>query len=262
MQLLRNTAFALFLGALAAAPLAGTAYAQSSESARDVVSESRPVEAGIVRVNVMGPVDLKLRAGATPSLTLRGERRVLQEIATDREGTTLKIQPRSSFNTKSNIVAELTLPKLEAVRLMGSGDAEISGFSGEQFKLDMMGSGDVRADVQYQELNAGLKGSGDLKLTAGNSERVELSIFGSGGITASGKAKAMTAKIMGTGGINARQLVADSTTVSIFGTGDAQVFAGSTVAVSSRGTGDVLVYGKPTQRAVSISGTGNVKFQP
>lgn len=259
-QLMKKTGLYFALCALAVG-FAGmqTALAQSGESA--VVSEARSVDGDITAVSVQGPIDLKLKQGATPALTLRAERRVLPDVTTAREGNTLRIFARGRFSTRQAVVAELTLPALQAVQMLGSGNADIAGFSGASLKLGMMGSGDVRCDAQYQVLRAELHGSGDLKFNNAGGERVELSVFGSGNIVGMGKAKLLTAKIMGSGSIDAKQLQTETTTISIFGTGDAHVNAANSVAVSSRGTGDVVVYGKPAQRAVSISGTGSVRWQ-
>jgi hypothetical protein len=263
-QMLKKTGLYVVAAVVLAGPGVSVVIAQTADSGTvsDTGSETRTVEAGIARVSVQGPIDLKLKQGTTPSLTLRGERRILPNIATVRDGDTLRIQAKGHFTTRQPIVAEVTLPTLQAVQSMGSGNTDINDFSGDTLTLGMSGSGDLRCECRYQVLRADLRGSGGLKFHNTGGERVEINLFGSGNVDASGKVGTLLAKIMGSGNVNARQLQADTSTVSIFGTGDAQVYATNAVAVSSRGTGNVVVYGKPAQRAVSISGTGSVRWEP
>jgi hypothetical protein len=262
MRLSRKTNFWLAAALLATnSMMAAVAGTQITESSSAIASETRQVEASVTGVNLNGSINLKLKQGSTPALTIHAERRLLPNIATARDGDTLRIETRGGFSSSHPATVEMTLPALRQLQVMGSGDSEVSGFSGDRLKLGIFGSGNVSFSGQYQNVGANLHGSGSLKLGAGTSERIELGLFGSGNISASGKSKALNAKLAGSGDLDARQLQAETATISVFGTGDASIHATRTVAVSSRGTGDVDVYGKPAQRAVSTSGTGTVRWQ-
>src|ERR1700739_4791586 len=66
----------------------------SSAAGRAVRSDTRPVSASITSVDLAGPIDLVLRRGSTPSLKVSGEQRLLSNVDTTADGTTLHIGPK------------------------------------------------------------------------------------------------------------------------------------------------------------------------
>lgn len=227
-----------------------------------VATETRPVNANVTVIRLSGPIDLKLRQGATPSMNVRAEQRLLSKIVTAQNGNTLQIDTHGAIiNRHRPMVVELVLPSLQELRVLGSGDATVSGFSGTTLQLALNGSGDVSFDGQYQHVAASISGSGDLTFNGGNSDEVELSLLGSGDVTARGTAKTLTAKLAGSGDMHAGSLQADSVHLSLLGSGDANVFARSAASVAIRGSGDAAVAGNPSQRSVSKSGSGDVRWE-
>lgn len=233
-----------------------------SAAERAMTTESRNLGASIVNIDMNGPVDLKLVQGATPSMTLRAEQLLLQKITTEQDGTTLHIDVKGfSIHTRQPLQIEVTMAALQQLTMRGSGNADVKGFSGEQLKLSMRGSGDAVVVGQYQRINASILGSGDLQLNGGNSDIVELSLTGSGEMTVSGRSKALAATIMGSGNIDASALPSDSVRLDLFGSGDANLNATQSISLNLRGSGDIHVDGKPAQRNVSRTGSGDVSFE-
>ncbi|HYD82026.1 MAG TPA: head GIN domain-containing protein [Paucimonas sp.] len=254
---------AVVLVALSYNVLRAQGLEQSGETgSRAMATETRPVDAGISIIKLSGPIDLKLKQGATPSMNVRAEQRFLSKIVTTQNGNTLQIDIKGVIiNRHRPMVIELTLPALQELRVHGSGDATVSGFSGGNLQLALSGSGDMKFYGQYQRITASLSGSGDLEVDGGNSDDVELTLAGSGDVTARGTAKRMTAKLNGSGDVHARELHADSVNLSLSGSGDAEIFAKSTVSVAIRGSGEVAIAGNPAQRNVSKSGSGDVRWE-
>jgi hypothetical protein len=236
---------------------------QSGETgSRALAMETRPVDANAMIIRLSGPIDLKLRQGATPSMHVHAEQRLLSKIVTAQNGNTLQIDTHGLIvNRHRPMVVELTLPSLQELRVLGSGDATVSGFSGNAVQLALAGSGDVHFNGQYQHVTASLSGSGDLTFNGGASEEVELSLLGSGDVTARGTTKALTAKLSGSGDVHAGSLQADSVNLSLMGSGDASVFARSAASVAIRGSGDATIAGNPAQRSISKSGSGDVLWE-
>jgi hypothetical protein len=251
--------------------LVGLSYnvlrAQGLESAptmadRTVGSEARPVDGKVTIVKVAGPVDLVLKQGPAAAMTVRAERRVLSRIRTIQDGGTLQIDTKGLLvNVREPMVVELTLPSLQRLQVLGSGNGRISGFSGDALQLDLTGSGDVDFNGQYRRIAASMTGSGNLTLNGGNSDNVELSLLGSGDINASGSSKTLKASLSGSGDLDARQLAADSVDLSLLGSGDAEVAAKNAVSARIRGSGNATIAGKPAQRAVSVTGSGEVGWE-
>lgn len=229
---------------------------------RAMASETRPVDAAVTSIKLAGPVDLKLTQGSTPSMVVRAEQRYLPKIVTTQSGNALTIDTRGVIiNSHRPMVVELVLPNLAELRILGSGDAQVSGFSGNALLLQLNGSGDVKFRGKYQRVNATLAGSGDLTFDGGNADSVELALLGSGDATISGSAKSLSAKLAGSGDVHAESMPADSVTLSLMGSGDAHVHASKSINVSAVGSGDATVSGNPAQRSVSTAGSGEVRWQ-
>src|SRR5437899_9747235 len=80
-----NKPLSLGLAAVALYGILGAARAS------DPGSETRPVDARVVRVKVDGAVDLHIRQGANAALVLSGDRRFLERTVTEQRGDTLNI---------------------------------------------------------------------------------------------------------------------------------------------------------------------------
>ena len=228
---------------------------------RELASETRTVSAAVTQIDMNGAIDLTLRQGAVPSLTVRGEERLLGNIVTTQTGTTLQIGVQGMLlHKRLPLQVVLVLPAIDTVHIKGNGDSTVNGFSGEQLDLQLDGSGSVKFNGRYKEVNAQLRGSGDMEMNGGASERVEVALSGSGDLTVVGSSKQFTASLMGSGDLDAEHLAAEAASVELRGSGTSVVQASKSVEVTLRGSGDVRVLGDPGQRVVSRTGSGEVNF--
>jgi hypothetical protein len=229
---------------------------------RTLATETRQVKSDVVIVKLEGSIDLILKQGAVPAMTVKAEQRLLSNIVTAQEGNTLRISTKGLIiNSRKPMVIELTLPALQQLQVVGSGDSQVSGFSGDAMVVALQGSGDVDFSGKYKNLTGTLGGSGDLRLHGGDMEAVELNLRGSGDVSAEGRTKTLAAKLMGSGDLHSRKLLADAVTVDVMGSGDANVFAKSSAKINVMGSGDVNVAGSPVTRNISRHGAGDVNFE-
>ena len=225
----------------------------SSAAGRAVRSETRPISADI------NSIDLVLRRGAMPSMKVSGEQRLLSNVATTADGTTLHIgQKGMLFHHRQPLQVELVLPSLVRLEVHGNGDSKITGFSGDSFILELTGSGDVSFTGRYKQVQATVNGSGDLDINGGNSDSVVLEMVGSGRIAASGNTKFLRADLSGSGDIDAEHLATDKASVSLQGSGQSTVFVRDAANLTLRGSGDIHVHGNPRQRDAQKSGSGDI----
>ncbi|UOD29070.1 DUF2807 domain-containing protein [Massilia violaceinigra] len=239
----------------------GTARPSNPEG-RMLTSETRTVSSGITTINLGGPIDMTLRQGAVPSLTVRGEQRLLGNVETISEGTTLNIETKGMLlHHKQPLQVVLVLPALDTLRIRGSGDSTVNGFSGDKLELQLHGSGDVKFNGRYREIDAGLQGSGDIELNGGNSDKVDVNVVGSGSMTVVGAARTFKVAQMGSGDLDAEHLSAETVTIDLMGSGSAVVQARKSASVNLRGSGDISVHGSPNERNVSRNGSGDVSFE-
>ena len=233
----------------------------SSAAGRALAGETRKIDGDITSVELNGPIDLKLAQGAEASLKVRGEQRLLANVETIQDGSELHIGMKGMLlHPRHPLQVELVLPALESLIINSSGDAKITGFSGDKLALQLHGSGNVTFNGRYHDLSAGSHGSGHLMLNSGNSENGDLEMVGSGQITSSGSCKELTAALTGSGDLDARHLASDKVTVNLQGSGTGQVFARRSAELTLKGSGDIRVYGNPDNRNVSRSGSGDVSW--
>jgi len=224
-------------------------------------TQMRTVDASVTVINSNGPVDLVLKQGATPVMQVIAEERLLSRIKTTQQGNALNIDFQDGmFHSIHPMRIELTLPKLEQVSLHGSGDARVSGFSGDKMVLTLRGSGDMNFDGVYQHVTASTMGSGDLEMVTGNGMDADLSVLGSGSIHATGQNKALSVRVMGSGDVNTEDLHTDDLKLDVMGSGDTVVYAGKSIVINSHGSGDINVHGAPQHRDVNSTGSGDVSW--
>ncbi|GGY14495.1 head GIN domain-containing protein [Pseudoduganella dura] len=234
----------------------------STTAGRVTRTEARAIGYGITAIDLQGPIDLTLRQGSTPSLKVRGEQRLLGNVATSEENGTLHIATTGMlFHHKRPLQVEAVLPSLQSVEIRGSGDSSITGFSGERLTITVNGSGGLSFSGRYRHVKAAVHGNGDLDLKSGSSEDVNLALFGSGSINVSGTCDALTTELTGSGTIDAQHMASNTVSVAVKGSGNTDIFARGSATVAVAGSGDVTVYGNPDQRNVSRTGSGNVSFE-
>jgi hypothetical protein len=249
---------ALMALTLAATP--GAAMAQQT-------SESRAIDARVLKVKLGGVIDLRVKQGPTPSLVITGDQRYVPKVVTTQQGDTIHIDIERTrhihfgSNHKEQLRAELTLPNFNELMSQGVGSAEISGFSGEQIRLALDGAGSVTLASRYRNIDASLGGVGSMTLSAADTERIELSLRGAGRIEVNGQSKLLRARLGGVGSLEARELRADAVDLTMTGLGSATVYAKTSANLSLNGLGSATVYGKPVNRKAIASGLGSVSWE-
>lgn len=233
----------------------------TSVAGRAARTEVREVSATISNVELVGPIDLRLKQGDVPSLKVRGEQRLLGNIGTEQDGPTLRIGSKGLLlHPRRPIEVELVLPSLHELVVNGSGDSNVNGFTGEHLSVQLQGSGNLTFNGRYKNVEAGVHGSGDLNLNTGHGEKVKLEMVGSGAITSSGSCKELTAEVTGSGDLDAQHLATDKVAVTLLGSGTTNVFARQSADLTVKGTGNIRVFGNPSERNVSRSGSGGVSW--
>lgn len=249
-----SLAFALILPA-------GAVLAHSEPT----VTETRNVDARVVRVKLEGPVDLKLRQGPSASLVISGEKAALAKSSTERDGDTLTIaaEGRRGFRISRREVlkAELTLPNLREVSSESMGSTEVHGFSGDELDLKLDGAGSMKVHCDYRVVTAVLGGVGSMEIHGANHEGIDLNLRGAGVVTLRGNSRWLKASLGGLGGLDAQHFTVDTVNLDLSGLGNASVSARQNANLNLSGLGSVTVYGKPVNRSVSVNGLGKVTWK-
>jgi hypothetical protein len=227
-------------------------------------TETRNVDARVVRIKLDGVVDLKLRYGPVPTLVLTGEQRWLDKVTTVQNGDMLSIDTEGHgfrMGRHPSLLAELTLPNLREVTSESLGKTDISGFTGDELHLALDGAGAMKVACNYRVVTAVLGGLGSMNIQGVTTDGIDLSLRGAGYVTLAGHSKWLKASLGGLGGLDAQQLEVDSVDLELSGLGNARVTARQSAKLNLSGMGSVTVYGKPAERTVSVDGLGHVKWK-
>lgn len=236
--------------------------APANPEGRMVVTEKRDITRDVTNVELTGPISLTVRRGDTPSLTVRGEQRLLPNIATEQEGSSLQIGVSGlMLYHRHKIEVDLVLPALENIEVSGSGVHTVNGFSGDRIEIVKRGSGKLVFNGRFRQVVASATGSGEAEINGGNSEKVAIEMIGSGEMTVVGSCKDLRAEHSGTGELNAQHLAADNAVLEQHGSGSSSIFARQGAVLTLAGSGDAEIHGNPSNRTVNRSGAGEVNFR-
>ncbi len=150
----------------------------------------------------------------------------------------IKERPAHVAVMMGKVTVVVRAPRLEAVTLNGSGNAELRGKCSGALKLLVDGSGDI--------------------LFAGEAVAIEATINGSGKITAQGQAGAFAANINGSGKIEAKDLQAENASAIINGQGRTELTVTRSLHAMVMGAGAIVYYGNPAKVEQRVMGAGSI----
>jgi hypothetical protein len=254
---------AVLIGLGAGMLRSGGTYKKSAvhQTGRIVDIDTRPVTKAANTIELTGPIDLEVRQGTTPSLVVKGERRLLPNIYTNQEGAILQIGTKGMLlHHRQRIKVELVLPTLTSVDIRSNADTNITGFAGDRIELFLTGAGKAVFNGRYKEIQVGVHGSGSMSVNGGNANKVHVDLDGTGQMTLVGSTRELFIQQTGPGELTARDLAADKLDIEMKGPGTISAFARKEANINLSGSGEVSVHGNPDQRSVSRSGTGEVNF--
>jgi hypothetical protein len=250
----REIVFAVAMGALAAGG-AGAMWSAIDDSDNYVEHQeqfSGPTEktyelTEFDEIQALGPQDVVITYGEELSVSSKGEPLALSLFKPRVENGRLILAPEDGFDWGSSwenlrgATFYVTMPKLEAVDLAGSGDISIDRVEGERF------SGTVA-------------GEGELSIAGLEVEEADFSISGSGNIVAAGNAARARVSIGGAGEVKAAALHSTNASITIGGFGDVDLTVAEEARISINGAGDVDISG-PGRCSVTRYGIGEVTCQ-
>lgn len=206
-----------------------------------IVSQSYAL-AGFTGVEVSGPDDVTIRQGEAFSITARGRKETLDKLEIKLAGTHLTIgRKREGFRLGSrdedDLDIAITMPRLDTVRLTGSGSIDADNVDGDAVEAVLTGSGDLKiAKLGGKRAKITLSGAGDIEIAGGTIGSGEVSITGAGDVDADGLvATTLAVSIAGSGNVDAQ--ATGTADVRILGSGDAKITGGATCTTKQVGSG-------------------------
>jgi hypothetical protein len=189
-------------------------------------------------IKVNGPFNVTLVSGDAGTLTLKAEKGMLALVTTEViDGTlTIALAEGQALPDKKQVKVRVPFTAMGQIDLVGSGCIDVEKT--------------LKTDVKLT-----VDGCGTISLKAYNTN-VEAWILGPGKIVAKGSATNFTGKIIGAGSINASGLEAQNVTALISGSGDIQADCTKAIVGRINGNGSITCTGKPAQKDLKRSGSG------
>lgn len=197
---------------------------------------------GFSSIESGGPFNVHVKIDGTESLRLDIDGDVVNDVKTEVVDGVLKVGFKNNFSFHRNIKRGdiyITAKALNALGSSGSGNMDLNGvLTGQNVKVILSGSGNIRAAVK----------SGTL----------ETKISGSGGIDLKGSTGEANFRISGSGEINGKALSAETVVANISGSGGVNVIANKTVSARITGSGGVSYSGNAVIAETRYTGSGRV----
>jgi putative autotransporter adhesin-like protein len=153
--------------------------------AQDGPHEVRSRQVGqFSRIEVHGSTEVAVRPGRGDAVRVEGGTNRVNDLTTRIEGRTLVVEMADSSATidlgddPARVVAEA--PRIEAVRIDGSGRVDLDGMRGPRLGAAIYGSGEVRARGQVERLSSRIDGSGALAFASLRADQAAVDIAGKG----------------------------------------------------------------------------------
>ncbi|HEY6815720.1 MAG TPA: head GIN domain-containing protein [Croceibacterium sp.] len=218
--------------------------------------------AGFEEISVVGPHRVVVTVGPAFSVRAEGPEQTLADTTVEVDDGRLEIHPADDdrwerrcgdrdddgddtrwrwrcWDDYQPATFYVTLPRVDAVALVGGGDMRIDRVEGEAF-------------------SASLAGSGELDVATLRVDDARFSIAGSGDLVARGSARTSRVSIAGSGNLQGREVTSENASISIAGSGDVALTVQDAARVSIVGSGDVQIAG-PARCSVSRFGGGRVR---
>jgi hypothetical protein len=205
-----------------------------------VVTEERNVASDVHAVVLATSGNLKVVIGDETALTISAPEPILDHLTSDSDHGVLTLGSVGGplLNAFDSIRYTLTLPLIDALELVGSGDVDVDFAGAENVEIEIDGSGDIQA--------VGIDARG-----------VRVDISGSGDATVSGAADDGEFTIVGSGDLDASELRVGAGAAKVSGSGDLSVHAVDSLVASISGSGEIRYEGSP-RLSSDISGSGNI----
>ncbi|WP_184546027.1 head GIN domain-containing protein [Mucilaginibacter sp. FT3.2] len=197
---------------------------------------------GFTGVSCGGPFNVFIKIDGTESIKLDVDANVVNDITTEVENGILKVEFKDHWKSHRNIQRAniyITAKNLNYLGNNGSGNTTVEGvMTGQNAKVALSGSGNIKTSVKSGTLDLGISGSGSIDIN------------GSTGMA--------DVHINGSGEVNGKELKTETVEARISGSGSVNIIADKTVSARISGSGSVLYSGNATTGDTHYAGSGRV----
>jgi hypothetical protein len=177
--------------------------------------------------------------GSTPSMTVKGDRRDVEDLVLDTRSNTLNVRYRTSRIRRYTLTIDITMPTLRGVVFSGASKSEVTGFRNlSDLSVDLSGASKSYFDVQ--------------------ASRVTLDLSGASKIEFLGRGTNFISTVSGASELKAFDYPVTDARLDVSGASHAYVTANTGLNVTASGASKVRYRGNPTVQQV-VSGASKVE---
>jgi hypothetical protein len=174
-------------------------------------------------VDINGAARLEITIGSPASVVVRGGEKSVRRVEAEVRDDTLHIKSRAKEwiirNDNARLTFQITMPRLESLKLEGGNDVNVVGFAGGETNIRASGALNMNADGHLEKLTVRLSGAGHADLS---------------------------------------RLVADAATVTVDGVGSVIVNPRESLDATMNGVGAIFYTGSPSHVNTRMNGLGTI----
>lgn len=240
--------------AICFAALTGCSQAYTGPS----TTQEREIEVvSAVELDTSG--ELSVTAGDETALTVTAGENVIDRLTSEVDDEVLHLGiDGEPLAWGGDIRYELTVPTLDAISVLGSGEATVDFTGAGEPVILVKGSGSIHAEgIAADSASMTVDGSGSITVQGIDLQKLRTKIDGAGEITADGTTDEHDVEIRGSGDYYAHDLESTNARVVIRGSGTADISVSDALDATIEGSGEIHYAGNP-EITQDISGSGEV----
>lgn len=234
------------------------------------------------RIDLRGAGEINLTQGKGFQFEIIAEEPIHEILIAEIEDETLILsfeKHKKSIRTNKNIVYNITMPVIGAVRISGGGTLNCESIAGKSFALELPGGATVdigsiavvdyklrvpgsakitTKSIQAASISMEMPGSVNMSVDKLDADNLAIKMQGAGNLTVAGRVISQRIDISGVGNIKAGQLQSNIANIYNTGAGNITLSVTDDLEVVIKGLGNVKYYGNPRVKK-SVKGFGNVK---
>ncbi len=193
-------------------------------------------------ISTGGAFTVELVAGKEGTLTMTGDKNLLDKIVVEVDNNKLKVQIEKGiwFDQRGEkIKISIPFEEISKINFGGSGDIMTKNtIKTENLEINLSGSGTAKIDTEATKVIAILSGSGNLNLE--------------------GKTSDLEARLSGSGEIDSSKTLSQNASALLSGSGNINVHCTKNFDGKISGSGNIVFYGNPENVIKKVSGSGTI----
>jgi hypothetical protein len=190
-------------------------------------------------IKVGSGIDVYLTQGETQRVEVEADENLQDYIRTEVVGNELHIYSDKNIRLAKSRRVNITCKTIDKIDVSSAGDVVgLSPFKTDRLDIDISSAGDLKFEVEANDINISISSSGD--------------------VTLKGQAHNLKADLSSAGDLNAFDLVAEIGDITVSSAGDARVNITQEASLRSSSAGDIEYKGDPKIKEINTSSGGSI----